>query len=120
MLRHSCVRLLQCHGALQAPLAMGVPRQEYWSGLPFPYPRNLRDPGIEPVSPTLPGGFFTSGTTWESQLTQERFNFGKFRSCMEDVPWKTAVDYIICQDDLIADLRFLHDQQTRVTSDFSP
>ena len=32
---------------------MGFPRQEYWSGLPFPSPGNLPDPGIEPGSPTL-------------------------------------------------------------------
>ena len=39
--------------ARQAPLSMGFPRQEYWSGLPFPPPGGLPDPGIEPVSPTL-------------------------------------------------------------------
>ena len=47
----------------QAPLAMGFPRQEYWSGLPFPIPGDLPDPGIEPmspVSPALAGGFFTT------------------------------------------------------------
>ena len=32
---------------------MGFPRQEHWSGLPFPSPRDLPDPGIEPVSPAL-------------------------------------------------------------------
>ena len=32
---------------------MGFPRQEYWSGLPFPSPRDLPSPGIEPGSPTL-------------------------------------------------------------------
>ena len=32
---------------------MGFPRQEYWSGLPFPSPGDLPDPGIEPKSPTL-------------------------------------------------------------------
>ena len=32
---------------------MGFPRQEYWSGLPFPSPGNLPDPGIEPMSPEL-------------------------------------------------------------------
>ena len=37
--------------ALQAPLSMRFPRQEYWSGLPFPPPGDLPDPGIEPVSP---------------------------------------------------------------------
>ena len=45
---------------LQAPLCMGFPRQEYWSGLPFPPPGNLLDPGINPVSPALAGRFFTS------------------------------------------------------------
>jgi len=35
-------------------------RQEYWSGLPFPSPRDLPDPGIEPVSPSLAGRFFTT------------------------------------------------------------
>ena len=39
--------------ASQAPLSMGFPKQEYWSGLPFPSPEDLPDPGIEPWSPTL-------------------------------------------------------------------
>ena len=38
---------------------MGFPRQEYWSGLPFPPPGNLPDPGIVSTSPALVGGFFT-------------------------------------------------------------
>ena len=37
--------------ACQAPLFMGFPRQEYWSGLPFPSPGDLTHPGIEPMSP---------------------------------------------------------------------
>ena len=37
----------------QAPLSMGFFRREYWSGLPFPSPGDLPDPGIEPRSPTL-------------------------------------------------------------------
>ena len=37
----------------QAPPSMGFSRQEYWSGLPFPSPGNLPDPGIEPRSPAL-------------------------------------------------------------------
>ena len=40
--------------ALQAPLSMGFPRKSYWSGLPFPSPGDLPDPGIEPVSPMSP------------------------------------------------------------------
>ena len=39
--------------AYQAPPSMGFSRQEYWSGLPFPSPGDLPDPGIEPGSPTL-------------------------------------------------------------------
>ena len=39
--------------ALQAPLSMGFPRQEYWSGLPFPSPEDLADPRIKPLSPAL-------------------------------------------------------------------
>ena len=39
--------------AHQAPLFMGFSRQEYWSGLPFPSPGDLPDPGIKPVSPAL-------------------------------------------------------------------
>ena len=37
----------------QVPPSMGFSRQEYWSGLPFPSPGDLPDPGIEPISPTL-------------------------------------------------------------------
>ena len=37
--------------ACQAPLSIGFPREEYWSGLPFPSPGDLPDPGIEPRSP---------------------------------------------------------------------
>ena len=37
----------------QAPLSMGLLRQEYWSGLPFPFPWDLPNPGIEPGSPAL-------------------------------------------------------------------
>ena len=57
--------------AHQAPLSMGFSRQEYWSGLPFPSPGDLPDPGIEPVSLmsiALVGGFFTTNTTWEALI----------------------------------------------------
>ena len=46
--------------AHQAPLSMAFSRQEYWGGLPFPSPGDLPDPGIEPTSPALAGGFFTA------------------------------------------------------------
>ena len=40
--------------ARQAPLSMGFSRQEYWSGVPFPSPRSLPSPGIEPMSLASP------------------------------------------------------------------
>ena len=46
--------------ARQAPLSMGFPRQESWVGLPFLFPGDLPNPGIEPESPALAGGFFTT------------------------------------------------------------
>ena len=44
--------------AHQSPLSMGVSRQEYWSGLPFPPPGDLPDIGIKLAYPALAGGFF--------------------------------------------------------------
>ena len=55
--------------AYQVPLVMEISMQEYWSGLPFPPPEDLPDPGVEPVSfmsPALVGGFFITTTTWEA------------------------------------------------------
>ena len=46
--------------AQQAPLFMGFSRQEHWSGLSFPPPGDFLDPRIEPISPALAGGFFTT------------------------------------------------------------
>ena len=46
--------------ARQAPLSMEFSRQEYWSGLPFPSPRDLPNPGIEPGSPALKAHYLPS------------------------------------------------------------
>ena len=46
--------------AYQAPPSMGFSRQEYWSGLPFPSPGDLPDPGIEPGSPSFQADALTS------------------------------------------------------------
>ena len=58
---------LQPHGpvACQAPLSIGLSRQNYWNGLPFPSPGDLPDPGIEPatlISPALAVGFLTTSS----------------------------------------------------------
>ena len=51
----SCVQLFLTLWTVahQASLSMGFPRQEYWSGVPFPPPGDLPDPGIKRKSPTL-------------------------------------------------------------------
>ena len=46
--------------ALQTPLSIEFPRQDYWSGLLFPPPKDLPNPGIKPTSLPLAGGFFTT------------------------------------------------------------
>ena len=65
--------------ARQAPLSMGFPRQEYWSGLPFPSPGDLPNPGIEaasPVSLALVGGFFTARAIWCSAYLVGKKDWG--------------------------------------------
>ena len=60
--------------AHQVSLSMGFSRQGYWSGLPFPPPEDLPDPGIKPtslslLSPAFAGGFFTTSFPWEVSLS---------------------------------------------------
>ena len=53
--------------AHQASPSVEFSRQEYWSGLPFPSPEDLPNPGIKPTPPETPvlaGRFFTTNTTW--------------------------------------------------------
>ena len=55
--------------AHQPPLFMGFSRQKYWSGLPWPLPGHLLNPGTEPaslMSPALAGRFFATSTTQEA------------------------------------------------------
>ena len=63
-------------GSHQAPLSMNFSRQKYWSGLPFPPPASLPDPGIEPrslVSPALEGGFFTTEPAGKPEVVLNNF-----------------------------------------------
>ena len=69
--RFNCVRLCETLWTIahQAPLSMGFPRQEYWSGLQCPAPEDLPNPGIEPVSlmsSALAGRFFTTSAMQEA------------------------------------------------------
>ena len=70
--------------AHQAPLSVGLSRQEYWSGLSFPPPGELPNPRIEPaslMSPASGGGFFTTTDTWEAALKLWWLSKGKIRVC---------------------------------------
>ena len=63
LLSHIQLCVILWTAAHQAPVSMGFSRQEYWSELPFPPPRDLPDPGIKPASlafPALAGRFFTT------------------------------------------------------------
>ena len=56
-----------------APPSMGFSRQEYWSGLPFPSPGDLPDPGIEPGSPALQADSLPTappGKAWAQDIAQ--------------------------------------------------
>ena len=67
--------------AHQAPLAMGFPRQEYWSGLPFHSPRDLLDPGIKSGFPELAGGFFFTTDSLCIYVCVKKILFKEFGSC---------------------------------------
>ena len=69
--------------ACKVPLSMRLSKEEYWSGLSFPSPGDLPDPGIELVSPALSGELFTTeplGSEWVLE--------SKFRVRSGVVGWK--------------------------------
>ena len=77
---------LRPHGlvAHQVPLSMGFPRQEYWSGLPFPSSGDLPDPGIKPTSPVAPalaGRFFTTEPPGNPEILDFRRSFSILLKC---------------------------------------
>ena len=90
--------------AQQAPPSMGFSRQEHWSGLPFLSPGDLPNPGIEPMSAALAGGFFTtelpekpkvSQTGWLKtrevySLTVLKIRSPKWRGCQGHTPSETS------------------------------
>ena len=75
LIMHACYVISVVSGFLQPmdcslpdPLSMGISRQEYWSGLPCPSPKDLPRPGIEDaflMFPALAGKFFITSSTWE-------------------------------------------------------
>ena len=90
----SCVRLFAIPWTVahQAPPSMGFSRQEYWSGLPFPSPWDLPDPGIEPWSPALQAYALLSeplGKPMSKKLAFLKANFGRLvKSGLKYRLWK--------------------------------
>ena len=98
-----------CTVALQAPLSVEFPRQGYWSGLPFPPPGDLSDPGIKPLSlasPALAGGFFTTNATWKAQLIGGS-NFLLFLSSLLNTVHKSISSYSLCSYEASSSLDLL-------------
>ena len=62
----------------------GFSRQEYWSGLPFPFPGDLPNPGIEPGSPALAGAFFVIGPPRKHKFSTYFLNLSKLWEIVED------------------------------------
>ena len=76
----SHVRLFEttCTAAYQALPSMGFSRQEYWSGLPFPSPGDLPNPGIEPGSPALQAEALPSGLPGKPQIMKKKKKLAAF------------------------------------------
>ena len=71
--------------AHQAPPSMGFSRQEHWSGLPFPSPGDLPDPGIEPRSPTLQADSLPSEPAWK--LCRKNSREPCWVTCKSEYSW---------------------------------
>ena len=92
--------------AHQAPLSKGFPRQEYWSGLPFPSSGELPDPGTELTSPTLASEFFTTQPPEKpSHANYPLYNNNTWLSQIGDTEnspsWKNEVLFLHLLDDTL-------------------
>ena len=85
--------------AHQTPLSMKFSRQEYWSGLPFPSPEDLPDPGTEPTSPSsfalagrvwyfFKGSLVFQGTVCRKWVLQDVFSVLNIHSSVKDQQWQ--------------------------------
>ena len=84
-------------GAHQARPSMGFSRQEYWSGLPFPSPEDLPDPGIEPRSPTLPADALTSEPPGKPNYALgdvKNCNISRLSCCVSLLPSRTMLSTV--------------------------
>ena len=93
------------------PLSMRFSRQECWSGLPYPPPRNLPDPEMEPTSLTssaLAGRFFIASATWEAPyrnpLVVKQSQWVAFLPSL----WPVSLPWAMCRDFVSLSLRISH------------
>ena len=91
--------------ACQAPLSIGIPRQEYWSGLLFSPPGNLADLGIEPKSPALAGRFFTTALPGKTL----KYRRSVFNPWVRKITWRRE-----CQPTLVLLSGEFHGQRNLV------
>ena len=91
----SCLTICDSMDCSHAALSMRFPRQEYWNGLPFPSPGDLTDPGIEPTSPALAGGFFTPEPPGNTHLLYKRYSARKFLCWLFFNPQKSPLMLVL-------------------------
>ena len=84
--------------AHQAPLSMGFSRQEYWSGLPFPSPGDLPDPGIQPRSPALQADSLPTELWGKSSYEDSYELWGKTVSWSIISPWSIIQTFCVVAD----------------------
>ena len=88
---------------------MGFSRQEYWSGLPCPSPRDLPDLGTQPLSLTslaLAGGFFTTSATWDGEGDGTPLQYSGPENPMDGGAWKAAVHGVAKSRTRLSDFTF--------------
>ena len=78
----------------QAPLSREFSRQEYWNGLPFPSPRDLPNPGIQPRSAYIAGRFFTN---WAETGKWDAANSKVLKIAVLGLPWWLSGKESACQ-----------------------
>ena len=109
----SCVRLFATPWTIthQAPLSTGFSRQEYLSGLPFPPPEHLPNPGIEPRSPTLQAGSLLSEPPGKPGMALSGRN-----SFLRMLRWSAHPKRKVWQVRLYINLKLLHGKSWKTLS----
>ena len=106
----SCLQSLSCSVAKLCPTPYyprllcpwDFPRQEYWHGLPFPSSGDLPDPGIEPTSPALAGGFFITepsgkpSRVFTTSFNHEASRLSSLSSSSDMAIWRFVLQLFCC------------------------